>query len=191
MHALNLPILTADIDRVPFHADPVLAAIERHSEAWAVLQAAPAGRAGEVAEIEADDALHALLATACATRAGMLCLIRHLRWLTAEGAPCAESSRSDGGPNTWAIAQAREADLSRCLGVDRIERLPLALPSGRLISPVLDLRPIPVAPEAITAAPAVPALVHVGRAASRAGEVLASLIIIVGGCGLVGFASLL
>ena len=185
MHALKLPILTADGDRVPFHADPVLAAIERHSEAWTVLQSAPAGRAGEAAEIEADDALHALLATACATRAGMLCLIRHLRWLTAEGAPCAESSRSDGGPNAWAIAQAREADLSRCLGVERIERLPLALPSGRLIGPVIDLRPV-----STSAAEPRSAAIRLGRALSQAGDVVAALVLIVGGCGLVGFASL-
>lgn len=39
-HALMLPALAADGDRVPFHADPVLAAIERHSEAWAVVEIA-------------------------------------------------------------------------------------------------------------------------------------------------------
>lgn len=81
--------------------------------------------------------------------------------------------------------------MSRCLGVDRIERLPLALPSGRLIGPVLDLRPIPVAPEAISAPAAVPVLTRLGRAVSRTGEALAGLVIIVGGCGLVGLASLL
>lgn len=32
-------------------------------------------------------------------------------------------------------AQTREADLSRGLGGERIERLPLALPSGRLLAP--------------------------------------------------------
>ncbi|WP_286159069.1 hypothetical protein [Methylobacterium sp. Leaf456] len=73
----------------------------------------------------------------CATRAGMLCLIRHLRWWMGEEAPFAADYQPDFG-----IAQAREADLSRCLGVERIERLPLALPSGRLIGPVIDIRPV-------------------------------------------------
>lgn len=180
-HALNLPILAADGDRVPFHADPILAAIERHEEAYAVFQVAPEGRPSEVAEEAMSEALTALLATPCATRAGMLCLIRHLRWWVGEEAPFSEDYQPGYG-----IAQAREADLSRCLGVERIERLPLALPSGRLIGPVLDLRPEPIPTAHAVALPA-PALI---RTLSQAGDALAALILIVGGCGFVGFASL-
>lgn len=183
-HALHLPILAADSDRVPFHADPVLAAIEHHSEAWAVFQAAPGGEPALRAEDASDAALMALLGTACATRAGMFCLIRHLRWLLTEEAPNAE-----GHGDVWAIAQAREADLSRCLGVERIERLPSALPSGRLIGSLIDLRPSPVAPAAHAAAPLSGSLA--GRALSFAGEMLAALIIVASGCGFVGFALIL
>lgn len=178
-----LTVLAADGDRVPFHADPILAAIERHSEAWSAFQIAPQGKAGEAAEIEADDALHALLATPCATRAGMFCFIRHLRWWLDEESANARSYATDGGVNAWGVAQAREADLSRCLGVERIERLPLALPSGRLIGPVIDLRPV-------STSTGTPAAVRFGRALSQAGDVLAALVLIVGGCGFVGFASL-
>nr|WP_137831277.1 hypothetical protein [Methylobacterium sp. L1A1] len=191
-HALTLPILaslSADGDRVPFHADPILAAIERHSEAWAAFQIAPTGKASADADAETFDALHALLATPCATRAGMFCLIRHLRWFFETEAPNAEAYEIVGGPNAWTIAQAREADLSRCLGVERIERLPLALPSGRLIGPVIDLRPVSTS----TAEPypaALPTPARFGRALSQAGEMLAALVLIAGGCGFVGFASL-
>ena len=193
-HSLTLPILaslTSDSDRVPFHADPILAAIERHSEAWAAFQIAPTGKASADADADAEtfDALHALLATPCATRAGMLCLIRHLRWFLSEEAPNADAYSAEGGPSAWGIAQAREADLSRCLGVERIERLPLALPSGRLIGPVIDLRPVSTS----TAEPypaVTPTRLQFGRALSRAGEVVAALVLIVGGCGFVGVASL-
>lgn len=166
-HALSLPVLASDGDRLPFHADPVLAAIERHTEAWQVFQAALDDEALMRAEYEADAALYSLLGTACATRAGMFCLIRHLRWFLAE-----EAGNTSGGGDACSIAQAREADLSRCLGVEPIQRLPLALPSGRLL-----------APAAI--------LVRAGRALSRAGDVVAAIILVVGGVGLTGFASLL
>lgn len=186
-----LKVHTADGDRVPFHADPILAAIEAHSEAWAAFQIAPQGKASEAAEIEADDTLHALLATPCATRAGMFCFIRHLRWWLDEEATNARSYSTDGGVNAWGVAQARESDLSRCLGVERIERLPLALPSGRLIGPVLDLRPVAASTSTREPCPdATPTAVRFGRALSRAGEVVAALVLIVGGCGFVGIASL-
>ncbi|WP_342150406.1 hypothetical protein [Methylorubrum sp. SB2] len=194
-HALTLPDFSsrpADGDRVPFHADPILAAIERHEEAYAVLQVAPDGEASEAADAVTFDALHAMLATPCATRAGMLCLIRHLRWFLSEEAPNADAYSAEGGPSAWSIAQAREADLSRCLGVERIKRLPLALPSGRLIGPVIDLRPVSASTS--TAEPyatATPTAVRFVRALDCAADVLAALVLIVGGCGFVGFASLL
>jgi hypothetical protein len=66
-------------ERVPFHADPILAAIERHEEAWAVFQVAPDGEASLRADAENDAALADLLATPCATQFGAFALLRHLR----------------------------------------------------------------------------------------------------------------
>ncbi|ACK86464.1 hypothetical protein [Methylorubrum extorquens] len=172
--------IRSDAETVPYHADPILAAIDRHAEAWSVFQVAPEGQASVDADAEAFDALHALLATPCATRAGMFCLIRHLRWWLAEEAVNAGAYNTDDGLDAWGVAQAREADLSRCLGVERIERLPIALPSGRLLGPVIDLRPV---------AAATP--VRFARLLSRAGDVVAALALVIGGCGLTSLASLL
>ncbi|MBA9069914.1 hypothetical protein FHR71_003675 [Methylobacterium sp. RAS18] len=184
-HALTISTGT---DRAPFHADPILAAIERHSEAWSIFQVAPEGDASIAADAETFDALNDLLATPCATRAGMFCLIRHLRWFLETEATNADAYEIVGGPNAWTIARAREADLSRCLGVERIERLPIALPSGRLLGPVIDLRPVPVLDGL---PPRAPAFARVNRAVSLGGDVLAAVVIVIGGCGLSGLATLL
>lgn len=170
-HALMLPALAADGDRVPFHADPVLAAIERHSEAWAVFQVARPGADRELAVDDMQTALTALLGTACATRAGAFCLIQHLRWWLAEEAPNAGAYG-----DAWAVARAREADLSKFLGVERIERRPLVLPSGRMLAPVIEQRLAPA---------------RTGSVMAAAGEALSALIIVAGGACLTGFASLL
>ena len=170
-HALMLPALAADGGRVPFHADPVLAAIERHSEAWAVVQIARPGADSERADDDMEAALTALLGTACATRAGAFCLIQHLRWWLAEEAPNAGAYG-----DAWVIARAREADLSKFLGVERIERHPLVLPSGRMLASVAEPRPVPI---------------RTGSVLATAGEVLSALIIVAGGACLTGFASLL
>lgn len=169
-HALILPALTADGDRLPFHADAVLAAIERHSEAWAVVQVARPGDASERADDEMRAALMALLGTACATRAGAFCLIQPLRWWLAEEVPNASAY-----DNARAIARAREADLSKFLGVERIERRSLALPSGRMLAPVAESRPAPI---------------RTGSVLATAGEALSALIIVAGGAFLTEFASL-
>lgn len=179
-HALTI---TAGTDRASFHTDPVLAAIERHSEAWQVFQVAPEGEPSLQAEDEADASLYSLLGTACATRAGMLCLVRHLRWFLAE-----EASNASGHGDAWNIAKAREADLSLCLGVEPIQRLPIALPSGRLLGPVIDLRPAPLF-DALP--PRAPTFARVNRAISLGGDVLAAVVLVVAGCGLAGFATLL
>ncbi|MCJ2127387.1 hypothetical protein MKK51_00660, partial [Methylobacterium sp. E-045] len=59
----SVPLVpTAVVERVPFHADPVLAAIDAHDEAWSVWQAAPEARvAAALAEMSA--ALDRLLVT--------------------------------------------------------------------------------------------------------------------------------
>ncbi|MCJ2031266.1 hypothetical protein MKK50_18020 [Methylobacterium sp. J-043] len=169
-----------DAETVPYNANPIFAAIDRHSEAWSVFQVAPEGDASLAADAETYEALHALLATPCATRAGALCLIRHLRWWLTEEAVNADAHEVVGGPNAWAIAEARETDLSLCLGVERAQRLPIALPSGRLIGPVISLRPV-----------AASTPVHFGRGLSHLGETLAALVLIVGGIGLTSFATFL
>ena len=163
-----------DADRTPFHLDPVLVAIDRHAEAWSVFQAAPDGEAAIQAEDEADAALGALLGTPCGTRAGMLCLIRHLRWFLGE-----EASNAKAHGDAWDIAGAREADLSRSLGVEPVQRLPMALPSGRLLGPTIDLRP------------SLPPAVRIERALAAAGELLAALAIIAGGIVLTGLVTLI
>lgn len=164
-HAWMLSAFVDD-DHAPFHADPVLAAIDRHNEALAVFTAAPLGRARARARDELHEALAVLLATPCTTRTGMLSLIRHFRWWEAE------ETRPDACEPEFGIAMARAADLSVCLGVPPIQRLPVVLPSGRLI------------------APARPAAC-IGRALASGAEALAALIIIAGGCGLVGIATLI
>lgn len=42
MHALTI---RTDAEIVPYYADPIFAAIDRHSEAWSVFQVAPEGKA--------------------------------------------------------------------------------------------------------------------------------------------------
>ncbi|MCJ2042424.1 hypothetical protein MKK55_26250 [Methylobacterium sp. J-059] len=161
-----------DADCTSFHLDPILTAVDRHSEAWSVFQAAPDGEGAIRAEDDADSALMALLGTPCATRGGMLCLIRHLRWFLVEEAPNATAHG-----DAWAFAQAREGDLSRCLGVEPVRRLPMALPSGRLLGPTIDLRP-----------PLPPAR-YVRRVLAAAGELLTAIAIVAGGSVVTGLAS--
>ena len=67
------------IEHVPFHADPILAAIDHHDEAWAVWQCASEALVAR-RHVEMEGALARLLATPCATQFGALALLRHLRW---------------------------------------------------------------------------------------------------------------
>lgn len=67
------------IEHVPFHADPVLAAIDHHDEAWSVWQCATDALVAR-RHVEMEGALARLLATPCATQFGALALLRHLRW---------------------------------------------------------------------------------------------------------------
>lgn len=99
------------VEHVPNLKDPILAAIDRHAEAWAVYQVAPDGEASEVANLETFDALAALLSTSCATWFGSLALLSHLRWWIAE-----EAVNAGGYDEHWDMAQARAADLTLFLG---------------------------------------------------------------------------
>lgn len=123
------------VDHIPAFADPILAAIEAHAEAYAVFQVAPEGKAAERAEIAMGDALDALLAASCATRFGGLAVLRHLRWWLAEEAEFAAHYQP-----SYDQAQARADDLTLFLGSDissveaitsRAERL--SLPVSRVV----------------------------------------------------------
>lgn len=93
----------------PFHADPILLALDRHAEAWAVLQMAPCGSATAKAEGAMYEALNALLVTPCATRAGAGALLRHLRWFI----PTASVTNADPLSGTILV---RAAELELLLG---------------------------------------------------------------------------
>lgn len=109
-------------EHVPNLADPILAVIDRHNEAWSVFQVAPEGEASEAASLETYDASTALLTTPCGTRFGSLALLQHLRWWIKE-----EACNAGAYGEEWAIAEARAADLTLFLGTPP---LPAAMPSN-------------------------------------------------------------
>ncbi len=112
------------IEHVSFHADPVLAAIDHHDEAWSVWQSATDALVAR-RHIEMEGALARLLATPCATQFGALALLRHLRW----------HIQHDG--ITDAAVLGRASDLALYLHLDFLPvepaRSPLA-PTLRLLS---------------------------------------------------------
>lgn len=73
------PLTPRAAERTPFHADPIVAAIEAYDAAWTAWQvSSPPRRAAAFSEMGA--ALGRLLATPCATEFGSIALLRHLRW---------------------------------------------------------------------------------------------------------------
>ena len=108
------------IEHVPFHADPVLAAIDHHDEAWAVWQVAPDALVAR-RHVEMEGALARLLATPCATQFGALALLRHLRW----------HIQHDG--ITDAAVLARASDLALYLRLD----FPVSEPARSRLAPAL------------------------------------------------------
>jgi hypothetical protein len=119
---------THAFEHVPNFADPILAVIDRHNEAWSVFQVAPEGEASEVASLETYDALTALLTTPCGTRFGSLALLQHLRWWLTE-----EDCNAGAYAEEWAIAEARASDLTLFLGVPP---LPAVYPDWQTIGQV-------------------------------------------------------
>lgn len=111
------------IEHVPFHADPILAAIDHHDEAWSVWQCASDSLVAR-RHVEMEGALARLLVTPCATQFGSLALLRHLRW----------HIQHDG--ITDAAVLARASDLALYLRLDFLPvepaRAPLA-PTLRLL----------------------------------------------------------
>lgn len=93
------------IEHVPFHADPILEAIDRHDEAWSVWQSASDALVAR-RHAEMEGALARVLATPCATQFGAVALLRHLRW------------HIQHDEITDAAVLGRAADLAVYLGLD-------------------------------------------------------------------------
>jgi hypothetical protein len=195
---------THAFEHVPNLADPILAVIDRHSEAWSVFQAAPEGEASEIANLETFDALTALLTTSCATRFGSLALLQHLRWWLAE-----EARNAGGYGEDWAIAEARASDLTLFLGTPPLpavypEWQPIGQPASRVVlrtaslydGPAFDLWAPEDQPGSIEPWQAV-APIRPDTPYSRSlrlldgmGEALAALSLICGGIVVIGLATL-
>lgn len=197
------------IDHVPAFADPILAAIDRHDEAWAVFQVAPEGAAAAEAETAMSAALDALLGSSCATRFGGLALLRHLRWWLAE-----EAGQADQHQPAYGQALARADDLTLFLGSDvsslqALGERPvrLAVPASRVARKLADGRSLYTGPSFDFEAPEIPpgtiepwqavaptrpdtAHVRSLRFLDGMGEAFAALTLICGGALLVGLATL-
>lgn len=177
-------------------ADPIHAAITRHSNAYDAFQTAPEGDEALFANDDYDAASDALVATACTTRFGALALLDHLRWWLAD-----EAEFSAGHQPAYGHAQARAADLTLFLGTNlppvAISR---AMPLGHL-APAIDRQhrhaavalhdePTPGEIEPWQAvAPVRPdtAYCRALRFLDATGEALAAVAIIAGGVGAYGF----
>jgi hypothetical protein len=197
------------IEHTPAFADPILAAIDRHEEAWAVFQVAPEGPQAEEAKTAMGAALDALLGSSCATRFGGLALLRHLRWWLAEEAPHADQHQPAYGQ-----ALARADDLTLCLGSDisslkalgqravrlavPVSRVTRRLADGRSLyaGPSFDFEAPETPPGSIepwqAVAPIRPDTAHVRslRLLDGMGEAFAALTLVCGGVILVGLATL-
>ena len=188
-------------------ADPVHAAILRHRTAYDAYQVAPEGEASMIASDDYDAATDALTVTPCTSRFGALALLSHLRWWLGE-----EAAFSAAHQPGYGIAEARVADLTLFLGSNLPPvAIPYAFPSGRL--PPAPSRLLPgidrysqhaaLAPrnealpgedehwQAVAAARPDTAFVRARRFIGSAGELLAAVAIIGGGCVPTGLASLL
>ncbi|KAB1078243.1 hypothetical protein [Methylobacterium soli] len=113
-HALRV------IEHVPFHADPILKAIDAHDEAWSVWQVATDAILPR-AHHDMESALARLLTTPCLTRFGSVALLQHLRW------------HVDHDGITDAAVLARASDLALYLNLDL---LPVA-PPRQPLAPIL------------------------------------------------------
>ncbi|SEP21808.1 hypothetical protein SAMN04487843_108237 [Methylobacterium sp. ap11] len=87
--------------------DPILAAIATHRAAYDAFQVAPDGEAAILAEEAYREAGEVLVTMACATPAGAMRLLEHLRWWLAE-----EVAFADSYGLTYRAAQVRVADLT-------------------------------------------------------------------------------
>ncbi|TXM88194.1 hypothetical protein FV222_28150 [Methylobacterium sp. WL103] len=188
-------------------ADPIHAAIQRHRTAYDAYQVASEGEASMIANDDYDAATDALVTTPCASRFGALALFGHLRWWLGE-----EAEFSAAHQPGYGIAEARVADLTLFLGSNLPPvTIPYAFPSGRLppapsrllpgvdrysqhaaLAPANEALPGEDEPwQAVAAIRPDTAFAHGRRFIGMAGELLAAVAIIGGGCVLTGLASLL
>lgn len=101
------PLLTL----VPTAADPILAAIAAHRDAWRAFANATSETVGEAALVQRT-AMADMLGTACTTRTGADALLRHLRaCLSANGRTL------DLGTIGRSLITARASDLALLLGM--------------------------------------------------------------------------
>ncbi|MDO9428403.1 MAG: hypothetical protein Q7T93_16425 [Methylobacterium sp.] len=98
--------------------DPILAAIAQHRQTWDTFQIAPEGDDSLNACCEMADALDVVLATPCATRAGVAALVEHLRWWLVE-----EAEFADDYQPSYGRAEARIAEIVMLMGVPRAVRV--------------------------------------------------------------------
>ena len=161
------------VARIP-PADPIHAAIGRHRTALEDYRFAPS----LITNDEVDGAFDALVVTSCASRAGAMALLAHLRTFLTE-----EADFAAGWWPTFPMAQVRAADLQLLLGAcTPLVAIPPAFPSGRMAPAAV----VPLPPRQ-------PAPLHlrVIRGLGAAGDLISAIAIIGGGCVLTGLASLL
>lgn len=193
----------ATIPHVPTTPDPILAAIERHRAAFDAFRDAPSFATSD----DYDAATDALVVTPCETRFGALALLIYLRWWLDE-----EAAFAAGHQPAYAVASARLADLKLFLGsepppsVAARRALPLRPEPHRIVRrlsptsldraefaaiPPDEVLPGSLAPwQAVSAIRPDTAFCRAPRFLDAAGELLAALLIIGGGMGLIGLATL-
>lgn len=117
--------------------DPIFSAIAAHREAWSTFQVAPDDEASEAEDAEYE-AVMKLLGTACASQAGALALVAHLRWYVEEEKDNLLTAGL-GGCHLGAQLSARLSELVMFLGMaPAVTPAPmLALPAPRRSSPLL------------------------------------------------------
>ncbi len=116
--------------------DPIFSAIAAHRDAWAAFQVAPDDEASEAEEAEYEAAMK-LLGTACASQAGALALVAHLRWYVEEEKDNLLTAGL-GGCHLGAQLNARLSELVMFIGMaPAVTPAPmLALPAPRRSSPL-------------------------------------------------------
>lgn len=155
-------------------ADPIHAAIERHRATLKGYRDAPS----LITNDDFDGAFDTLVVTPCASRAGAMALLAHLRTFLTE-----EADFAAGWWPTFEMACARAADLQLLLGADMPPAaIPPSFPSGRMApAPVVHLP----APQPV------PLHLLVIRGIGAANELISAIAIIGAGAWLVGFATTL
>ncbi|MHC1999533.1 hypothetical protein ACYQR9_03700 [Methylobacterium sp. CM6241] len=191
------PLTPRAVERTPFRADPILAAIDARDAAWTAWQVSSAHRRA-AAFSEMGAALGRLLTTPCVTEFGSIALLRHLRWhieqdaitdapVLACAAGLASSLQLDFPPSDMPRSQV--APVLRALTA-------ASRPASRYDGPAFAEFPAEMMPGSIepweAVAPVRPDTAHVRapRLLDYLGEALAAVAFVAGGTLLVGLATL-